>query len=190
MIEQEKEVPEEMTQAEFARHIEKGRSWVAQLRKEDRLVMVGEGRKARVNVAESIARIAATEDPNRDDVTKRHAKERGKEKSAKTKIPETDVEETSYQAARRRKETALARQAEIELAKMEGNLVDIERVKLGGMDIGAHVRQALENMADQMAPVLAPETDPEAIHAMLVDHVEQVLTDIADKIGKLAEVES
>lgn len=214
-----KNIPARLSQAAFARHIGKARSWVTQLKSAGRLVMTDDGRH--VLVAESIERISQTEDPNRSDVKGRHARGRGaqrkngeskaakrgagagktppKKSTAKKKSPAKKSEknipgskaepsiDTSLIEQRKVKEHYLGLQAKADYEKSIGKLVELERVRLGGMDIAAHVRQSLENMPDQLAPLLAPEKDKERCHSMLVDAIEQVLIDMADNIKTLVE---
>ncbi|MBP8267331.1 MAG: hypothetical protein KAX47_12340 [Zoogloea sp.] len=59
-----------ISQAEFARQIGVAKSWVTALKIAGRLVLTADGK---VDAVASIARIAATTDPNRDDVARRHA---------------------------------------------------------------------------------------------------------------------
>ena len=64
-----------VTKAEFARMQGWDRSHVTRLAQENRLVLDGTGRRARVRVAQSLAMLAATAG-NRDDVARRHAETR------------------------------------------------------------------------------------------------------------------
>jgi phage terminase Nu1 subunit (DNA packaging protein) len=159
------------TQVEFASLLGKDKAYVTRLKQQGRLVMVGEGRSARVDVEASQALLSASADPSRGRVTE-----------AKT----PNVKHSSYNDARTRNELAKAENAELDLAVKQGKLVDAEAVRLFAADLGATFRGALEILPDRLAPELVPLSDTETIRALLVESFEQLLTNLADKIGKLA----
>jgi len=169
-----------ISQAEFARQNKWSRSYVTQLKKDGRLVMSNDGKK--VLPKESLARIKATEDPNREDVKQRHADERGSGEKKKSKTAE------KYQEARARKESAQADIAEAMRDVEQGKLVSADDVKKAGFELGTHIRTALENMPDQLAPELAPISDPARVHAVLVEYFENLLADVSQQLGSIAEV--
>ena len=149
-----------VSQAEFARQAGYARSYVTQLKQSGRLVMDGK----LVIVDQSLARIAATKDPNRDDVTG-----------------------DSFQSARATKEKYHALQAKADYEKSIGQLVEYADVKRVGAEIGITVRTALENMPDQLSAELAPIHDQEQIHALLVEQVEDLLHKLSDKLNALQD---
>ena len=168
-----------VSQAEFARQAGYARSYVTQLKQSGRLVMDGK----RVIVDQSLARIAATKDPNRDDVQARHAKAR------KNTLEDERMDNTgdSFQSARATKEKYLALQAKADYEKSIGQLVEYADVKRAGAEIGITVRTALENMPDQLSAELAPIHDQEQIHALLVEQVEDLLHKLSDKLNALQD---
>jgi len=170
-----------ISQAEFARQQNWSRSYVTQLKKDGRLVMSGDGKK--VLHEKSLVRIKATEDPNREDVKQRHAAER-------EEVVNPDVKKagSSYQAARAVKERFNALSAKLAYEKESGTVVEAAAVKKAGFELGTHIRKALENMPDQLAPELAPISDPARVHAVLVEYFEALLTDVSQQIGSIAEV--
>jgi len=176
----------EITQAEFARRNGWSRSHVTGLKHAGRLVMTDDGK--RVLVKESLARIEATRDPNRDDVARRHEAERKQEAPAPS--PMDDRVSATYQQSRAVKERYLALQAKAEYEERIGKLVGVEQVKKSAADIGALLKSTLENMQDQLSAEMAPEDDPECIYALLGERFEMLLTDIADAVGKIGVKES
>lgn len=171
-------MPNLLTQADFARHAGYSRSRVTQLKQSGRLVMEGK----RVLLEESLKRIAETKDPNRDDVSERHAEARQQEP------PEQPAEKLiggDYQSARAQKEKYLALQAKADYEKAIGKLVEGADVRRAGAEIGILIRTALENMPDQLAAELAPIDDPARIHALMIEHVERILHDLSDKVFAL-----
>jgi len=67
-------------------------------------------------------------------------------------------------------------------------VVEAAAVKKAGFELGTHIRTALENMPDQLAPELAPISDPARVHAVLVEYFEALLTDVSQRIGSITEV--
>lgn len=185
------EARELVSQAEFGRRQKWGRSYVTQLKKDGRLVLDGK----RVDVAASLVRIKATEGRSRPDVAKRHEGARGKPEDVNGERSAVNGEGApSAMDYANQKQEALAKAAhfeaerkEAEYLEMIGRLVDVDRVRLAGAEIGAHVRQRLESMPDSLAPLLAAEDEPERVHSILADAIEQLLTDMAQDIRKLVE---
>ncbi len=175
--------PKTVTQAEFARMQGWQRSYVTALKKEGRLVMTESGK--RVRVAESLARIKETSDPNRSDVGERHAANRGKA-SAAPQIPQPQGEGQnakieSNQEARARKMRAEANLSELELKKRLGEVCETIDVRHGGAEAGAITRSVVDQELDHYAEeaMLSPEQK-----RLLIDCKERILVDI----GKRAEV--
>lgn len=77
---------------------------------------------------------------------------------------------------------------------MIGKLCETARVRHIAGEAGTIVRSLLENLPDQLAPILVVESDENRVHALMVEYVEQLLNDIADRLSatltKLAEGES
>ena len=89
----------------------------------------------------------------------------------------------------RREAAARAETREIELAKLKGDLVETAAVRAAGVEAGTVLRAMLENLPDQIAPMLG-EGDPERearIRARLAEHIGLALTEIADKLKTLSE---
>ncbi len=191
-----------MTQTEFAAHIGKDKSYVTRLKQAGRLVMDG----GKVLVAESLARIAATKDPNRDDVARRHAEERAAkagcgEDGCRIQSGMTGAAggmtgsagafgdervTASYQQSRATKEHYLALQAKANYEQEIGKLVLADEVRRAALDAGASLRTALEGIPDQLAPQLTTMADREEIHALLAEYVEHALAQAAEKMAKMA----
>lgn len=87
----------------------------------------------------------------------------------------------------RREAAAKAKIKELELAQLEGKLADVETIRRAGAEVGTLLRSSVENLVDQLAPVLTPITDEDRLRAVLVDHLETVLTEIAKKLSTLGD---
>ena len=152
-----------VTQAEFARLMGWGRSYITALKKDGRLVLDGEGK---VLVEESRRRLAETADPNRDDVKARWRNERGEQPAIEadaadlTPTDEGDIDQLpeskshDFHAARAKKEHYLAEQARIEYERETAKLVEKAEVEAAVMDLITTFRQALENLPHRTAPEL------------------------------------
>jgi len=175
----------EITQAEFARQNKWSRSHVTGLKQAGRLVMTEDGKH--VLVKESLARIEATRDPNRDDVAERHAAER-----AAVSTPAAPAEErvtASYQQSRAVKERYLALQAKAEYEERIALLVKAEDVKRAFSAQWTQLRIAMDHARDQMAADLAAESDSNVIHAMLGEHFEQLQSEFCRALSAWSDKE-
>lgn len=160
-------------------------SYVTRLKQSGRLVLTEDGK---VDVEASEIRIKATEDPNRDDVRARHARARKEKNSSDGSIipppdPQASQISESYTKSRAVKERYLALTAKLDYDRAAGLVVDTATVKNAGAAAGSALRAALENLPDQLAPLLAPVTDEDEVRRLLDDHMEIVLTQLADKFS-------
>lgn len=183
---------ETVTRSEFARLQGWSPSYVTKLVGQERLVLTADGK--RVRVAESLARLAATKDPARQDVEDRWAAQRAgadeapaDEAPADEPAPPADtVIEHNYQTARARREYYAAQTAQIEYEKQLGNLVEVTAIRAAAAETGAQIRTLLENLPAQLAPELAAESDEARVQALLVERVEILLNNIAELIERAA----
>ena len=174
----------------FARRLGVRPSYVTKLRQADRLVLTPDNK---VEVEASLARIEATKDPNRDDVRARHARERGQKKepglgdTVPAPNPEVAQISESYTRARSVKERYLALQAKLDYDRAIGLVVDTAVVQAAGVEVGTALRAALENLPDQLAPLVAATADEERCRQILQDHLEAILKEAAAKIERLGQ---
>lgn len=189
--------PDLMGKADFARFISRSPSYVTALLKEGRLVMEGAGRGAKVRVAESLKKIAATRGA-RDDVAARWAEMAGSEVPEAAGAPKAppapsgeagaadlvaDLREERARAELRRTR-ALADQEEMAAAKMRGELIAREDVDAFCKAIGAAFRAALDVLPDQVAPIVAPVTALDECHAILTDARNNALERLGQEIAR------
>lgn len=195
------------TQADFARRLGVSRSHVTGLKHAGRLVLTDNGL---VDVDASIARIAATRDPNRDDVANRHAAARERLQTAAAQpvppvppqapasplappdaAPHADPDDSiSYQAARTVKERYAAKTAKLEYERAIGHLVERAAVEAAVEDIMTTVRHSLEQQPHRLAPLLIGK-DLDAIRATLRQETAHILgamvADFAARLAQLAD---
>lgn len=192
-------IPAILTKSEFADYLGLVPSYITALVKAGRIVLDGEGRSARVKVAESLALIESTHG-GRFDVARRHAAARRrapndalasttprppKENAAKrdSESPESE----KLVDAKTRKESAQADQEEMKAAQMAGNLIARDDVEAAMKFIGAAVRAAMEVFPDQNAPVLCAVTDLNETHALLTEACRNVLLDVGAAVERQRE---
>lgn len=82
--------------------------------------------------------------------------------------------------AKAARETYEARIAEFRYRKMKGELVDAAEVKREFATAARHVRDGLLAMPDRIASIIAAETDPDRVHQLMIEEIEQTLTALAD----------
>jgi len=176
--------PQAVTQAEFARLLGCGRSYVTALKKADRLVINAIGN---VLVEESRQRIAETADPNRNDVADRWAALRGKPLAEE---PEEEADAAKgghdYQASRAKKEHYMAEQARIEFERGIGKVVEKSEVEGAIADVVTAFRQRLENLPHRIAPEIVGK-DLDAIRATLKQEVFGALAEMEREFSKHIE---
>lgn len=174
----------------FAARIKRTPSYITRLKQAGRLVLTDDGS---VLVEASLKRIQETADPNRTDVRQRWDKyraqppEEGEEGDDEADDASASHNGPTFQAERRRKMRADADLAEMERDRLAGLLVKTAAVRAAGTEAGTVIRAALENLPDQLAPMLAPITDEEKLRAFLADHMESVLAELAQRIDTIAQ---
>lgn len=178
-----------VSQAEFARLFGVDRSHVTRLKQAGRLVLTDDGH---VDVDASRARIAATADPNRDDVVARHAAEKVSPVDTAPPPPRHpapgDMVGDSYQKARAVKEKYLALDAKATYEQRIGTLIMKDDVQAALDDLVAFARAGLENLPHRAAGLLVGK-DFDAIVATLRQEVVGLMDDMhKDARRKLAEL--
>lgn len=177
-----------LNQTQFAKHINVHKTYVTQLKQAGRLVMTDKGK---VDVEASILRIKETEDPNRDDVKKRHATDRGAdtlvdtigepkaEKAKKTKpAKEVDADAASFSKGRAKEQHFKALQAEIEYNERMGLLVKKEDMQAAVADVVSIFRQKIENLPNRVSPELVGK-DLQFIRSRIKDECHEILTELS-----------
>lgn len=193
-------LPEILGFKAFADHLGCRPSYVTELRKSGRLVLTDDGRAVRV--AASLARIEATRDPAHAAVAERHAADRGAALSvaeagkgpAPGHVPEDDKhaeegEGPDFQMWKARRERAAALREELKLGEESRDY--LRRVDAVAVVSGAFVmlRASLEALPDNLAPVLAAESDENRVRILLAEEIEHTLTACSTELGKLGRAE-
>jgi transcriptional regulator with XRE-family HTH domain len=153
-----------LSQADFARLQGWSKSYVSKLKKESRLVLDDAGL---VDVAPTLALITGT-----------------------TTAPEraaTSVVSTAFNDSRDRKEHYTAELARLDYLERAGKLLDAGEVVGVIADALTTLRSAIEAAPPQLAPQLAAMGDEAQMRALLADHFEVLLAELADTLGKLGQ---
>lgn len=185
-------LPETATFSEFASILRCRRSWVTQLRKDDRLVLAGR----RVRVAESMRRIEATDDPSAAATVARHAEQRGGDLRGAPSMPgevEAAVDTApvandrgSYQYWRARREQANALATERDNSLADGRLVPADELAAVMEDAATAFRAATENAVLELTPRLAAEADEGRTRAIITEHFHDMLVGLGKAFARAA----
>lgn len=84
-----------------------------------------------------------------------------------------------YAEARGRKESALARMAELRLAQAEGNLIERSSVDFALADLGATLRGLLENLPDRLTPQVFQRQTLAEVHSIISEAGHDVLLELS-----------
>jgi hypothetical protein len=94
-----------------------------------------------------------------------------------------EAEGASYSEARAERERAQAALAQLDLAKQLGQVVLAETVAKGATAAARATRDALLSIPDRVAALVAAETDPARVHAILSNELRQALHGLADRLA-------
>ena len=85
-----------------------------------------------------------------------------------------------YTKSRAVREFFLARLAEIEYKEKNGSLISKDEVKIATFNEHRAMRDAMLNLPDRLAAMLAAETDEAKVYKILLDEIRKGLNDYAD----------
>lgn len=179
--------PETLTPRQLAERLGFKPHYGNQLAKEGRFVFAPDGKH--VLVQESIARFHATKDPSKQGVADRHAAGRAAAEAASAEPDEDDAGGDApmydFRNAKAKREHWAAEREHAAFRKDAGELIELTTHIAAMADVGATVRAKLEAWASTLPPQLAGR-DEAAVRATLVDQVELLLRDLADRMQRHA----
>ena len=185
--------PETLTPRQLAERLGFKAHYGNQLAKEGRFVLAPDGKH--VLVQESIARFHATKDPSKQGVADRHAAGRAAAAPAPAEQAEPpadpdddaggDARMYDFHNAKAKREHWAAEREHAAFRKDAGELIELTTHIAAMADVGATVRAKLEAWASTLPPQLAGR-DEAAVRATLVDQVELLLRDLADRMQRHA----
>lgn len=164
-----------VTQAAYAKHRGVTPECVRQWRDRGRLVTEGEGRALRVDVEASDRRIARYRDPQQDAAMRRRG-EFDDDAQAET--------DDSLDEAKRRKAWSDARKAEVELARLEGTLIDRAMVRRAVADLAARLKSTLTNLPARSSATLAARLGADEHEVYLA--LDELVRDVLDRQRRMA----
>lgn len=185
------------TRAEFAARINRNKSTITRLAQADRLVFSPDGL---IDFEASLDKIAATADPSKLGVVKRHARERGDQAierelfapvkpTGATPAPPPEApagpndEESSYarfNEARALKEAELATLAKYKREEQEGQLIRRDVVKRDIETLAAIVSKGITSIPARIMPLINAEADAGKREQILESQLRAVLAEFAD----------
>lgn len=173
-----------LSKSEFAAHKGWSKPYVSKLAKQGRLIMTADGK---VDVEATEALLQRTADPSKAGVADRHQRERVERgvtahltPSAPPLDPPPSADEDEgidFQKARARREHYLARLAENEARKSDGELVEREAVENAAFASGRMLRDLLLGLPKQIGAELAAISDPWELERRLTAGLRRVLED-------------
>jgi hypothetical protein len=190
-----------MTIPEFSVHLGFGRTYGYQLQKDGRLVMAEDGK--RVLVAESIARVRATEDPSKQGVAVRHAQAR-RERAAPAPVQPASPPSASalddteapggegavppgfdFQVSKAKREHFAALEAEASYRARVKELLEASEVRAVINEVMTVLRTSIEGIAHRVAPALAAEVDEAVVRSTLSAEIRHALETASSGLSKL-----
>lgn len=194
--------PAELGLKEFAVYINRSPAHITALKQAGRLVLADASGR-RVRVAESIQRIADTDNPAKSAVAARHAAARGQGgatpaldapegDSSAHSAPQLDPADplaTRRARAATEREEAGARKALRDEQVELGQLVLAADVNAVIADATTTLRTSLENLPTTLAPLLAAEPDEDRVRVLLADSLSHCLEELARHFGQLGKAD-
>lgn len=173
--------------SEFAAMINRSPSYVTKLKQDGRLALV-EDDEFSVHVAESQARILATESGQHERGREYQRAQRGEAPPA-PEVAAVDPESAPTKRGTRafhdnRIAAANADMREMEAAKLKGELVDRADVDFVLNDYGATVRGLLQRLADRLSPQVYPLKTLEETHAAIVEAVDELQRELGETMKR------
>ena len=175
-----------LSKSEFAAHKGWSKAYVSKLAKQERLVLTADGK---VDVVATEALLQRTADPSKTGVADRHQRERVERGVTAHLAPAAppldpppppagnDGETIDFQKARARREHYLARLAENESRKSDGELVERSAVENAAFATGRLLRDLLLGLPKQISAELAAVSDPWELERQLTAGLRRVLED-------------
>lgn len=161
--------PNEMSQAEFARHRGVSRATVSEYKAKGLLVFVSAGI---VDVKASEASLVAHLDASR-----------GGNRALKPAAGGNKA----FMAAKTKEMQARADKQELELLEKQRILVSREQVEVTAFTLARSAQEGLMSIPDRLSSLLAAEGDAAVIHKMLSDEVRAVANTLADNAAAMFE---
>ncbi len=181
-------VDEEVSQAEFARRVDCSRQNIGKLVKAGK---IHKNENKKLNFYEALRAYEENTDPSHHE---RLSKLGEKSESSAAESSPGNYHQHSlklvndgdrFKKARAKREENTADLAELKLAKEAGELIDAKKVQQDAFNLARGLRDALFNIPDRLAPILAAEQDDRKVSSILEEEIAKALNGLAAAGEKL-----
>ncbi|MGU3348006.1 terminase small subunit [Pseudomonas monsensis] len=180
-----------LSKSACAAHIGRSPSYITWLKENGRMVLSPNGKQVDVLVTEALIR--ETADPSKAAVAARHPQDRLQRdvyRHVAAKYESTNMvapppanpaqgQTPDFQKARVHREHYLARMAEMEFRKAQGELVEISFVQKAAFETARSLNHSLMSLSPQLAPQLAALSDTWEVERQLTAALRQRLNEAA-----------
>lgn len=163
--------------SEYALHLGVSPAYVTKLGKQGRLVELEQDGRRVVDFELSDRLVKNTADMARAD--------NGANAAPRAAAPVTSSEggrvDAIFRQAQAQERAYNAKLTELEYRQKIGELVPVADVRKVAIETARNVREAVLAIPDRVVSILAAETDPARVHAILVNEIRQALSGLADR---------
>ncbi|MTI15136.1 hypothetical protein [Sansalvadorimonas verongulae] len=167
---------ERISQAEFARRNGWSKQYVAKLVKQGRIKL----KRGKIDPVAAKKAIAQLAEPSTVLRKQQQEKTQDTGRTAEPPVVTGNTKAVDYATARTMREAYRAKMARLDYEEREGKLVDARKVRDEAFQLARMVRDGMLAIPDRMADVLAAETDPAKIRAILIEELETVLEKLSE----------
>ena len=167
------------------------------LKTQGRLVAVVVDGKELIDVEASLARLAATADPNKGHMaevnSRQRAAHRGEPEQRDLPMPGPESKNATFMQAKTAQAVFDAKTAKLDFEERSGKRILVEAVRSAVGLVFSSTRDALLQIPARMAPLLAAEADPAKVQSMLHAEIHQALQELCglkERIGQSSEAPS
>lgn len=179
--------------AQFAQFMGFSKQYVGKLKKQGRLVFVGD----KIDFAKSKAKIAKTADVSRENIIDKGGKPEPAPATAPKEKPETHESigatgtdaaiKEQFNLARAALQGYQAKMKKIEYERLRGTLGSLDQIQKVGFEIGKIIKTRMATFAIRAAPVVTHETSEKANREYLMREIENVIAEIRDELEQIKE---
>jgi len=172
---------------EYARHRKVRLSTVQDAIAKGRISVVMERGKKKIDPSKADREFDQNTDPS-----KQNRKPDSEPRPPQTQSTEANPESSNkpkaptYQSARTMREAYSARLQKLEWEKRSGEVIQVKSVRVQAFQLARTVRDAILNVPDRIAAILAAETDPRIVHDLLSKELKSALQELVNA-ARIAE---
>jgi len=163
-------------------------SYVSKLLKEGKISATPEGL---IDSEDADRRLAQAKDPAKEHVAARHAEARGEAPNdSAPDLPAAGGGESvnaSYHKARTVRESYQARLSKLEYERQSGNLKPVAEIRVAAFKAAREFRDALGNVPDRLAAVVAAESDAAKVHTLITQEIDRALNELSNRLARVEQ---